>query len=70
MELQQVESSNIAAIGYSQDEQLLYIEFKNGSTYKYAQVEFETYTELMDAESHGKYFQAKIRGHYEFDKIS
>lgn len=69
MELQIVESSNLAAVGYDQEAKELFIEFKNGSIYKYFDVDFDTYTALIDAESHGKYFQANIRGKYEFIKV-
>lgn len=71
MELQHVESSNIEAIGYDTDTNELYVEFKNGSTYKYMGVPFETYQELMDAESHGTYLNANIKkGGFEYVKLN
>lgn len=71
MEMQVVSSSNIAAIGYDSDTNELVVEFNNGGVYKYLDVPFETYQELMDAESHGVYFNANIRkGGFEYVKLN
>ena len=64
--MQEVKSSNIAAIGYDQDTESLYVEFKSGRTYKYDKVPFWHYTELMDADSVGKFLNAEIKGTYEY----
>jgi hypothetical protein len=59
-----VESSNIAAIGYSPDERELRVKFKSGSIYSHFDVPPEKHSALMSAESHGKYYIANIRGVY------
>ena len=69
VQMQQVESSNIAAVGYDQDAEVLYIEFNNGTTYSYDMVPFYVYEELMDADSKGQYFHKYIRTVYEYHKI-
>ena len=50
-----VKSSNIRAIGYVKEMQLLVVEFNGPSTYLYQPVPQEIYSNLMKAESHGAY---------------
>ncbi len=54
MQRQQVDSSNLKSIGY--EKQVLEIEFQNGDVYQYFDVPKDEYIALMNAESHGKYF--------------
>lgn len=61
MEMIQVESSNIAAIGYDEESDTLYIEFNSGKTYTYQDVPIELFNGLEMAESVGGYFHANIR---------
>ena len=65
-----VDSSNILAIGYSEKDRELVIDFKGGTTYFYGGVDKGTYEELLNAESKGKYFHKNIKGNYEFNKKS
>ncbi len=67
--MQSVESSNIDSIGYDQDSETLYVEFKSGITYKYENVPFYKYTELMDANSVGRYLNAEIKGAHEYSRL-
>ncbi len=69
MIMQPVESSNLAAAGYDQDKEVLYIEFKNGNVYEYSNVPFDVYTGLMDADSLGSYFHRHIRTAYDYRKL-
>ena len=62
MEMIKVISSNIVAIGHYDDD--LYVEFESG-TYVYYNVPKEVFTEMLNAESKGKYMRAHIRGQYE-----
>jgi hypothetical protein len=56
MRWQAVDSSCIAAIGYSEEWRLLGIRFReSGEVYLYFDVPFEEYTEFMAAESKGTY---------------
>ena len=69
MERQSVTSSNIASIGYDAAKEILEIEFNHGGVYQYFDVPENVYKELMNAESHGKYFAAHIKDNYDFEKI-
>jgi hypothetical protein len=68
IDLQPVESSNIAAVGYDADAQTLAIQYRSGGVYHYAGVPAETHADLMGAESIGKFIGTSIRGRYEFEK--
>jgi len=63
-----VVSSNISTIGYDEDTQELYIEFKK-STYKYDNVPKKIFDELFVASSAGLYYLNNIRGIYNGTKI-
>lgn len=69
MERQSVKSSNLASIGYDEENEILEVEFKNGGVYQYFDVPENVYDELMNADSHGVYFSSNIRNEYEFEKI-
>lgn len=69
MKRQSVSSSNIASIGYDETNEILEIEFLSGGIYQYFDVPNYVYGELMDADSHGKYFNAYIKDKYETKKI-
>ena len=64
-----VESSNIESVGYDESTETLYVTFKNGSTYKYDKVPFWKFTELVDADSVGKYLNAEIKGQHEYSRL-
>ena len=57
----EVESSNLAQVGYDDDRSLLLLEFKNGGKFAYPNVERETFDDMMDADSIGKFFFANIK---------
>jgi hypothetical protein len=59
MEMIRVESSNITAIGHS-DEGLV-VEFKGGNRYRYAGVPADTFAAFQASESKGKFFAAEIK---------
>lgn len=69
MKRDHVESSNIESIGYDSKSQTLEIEFLNGSIYQYFDVQHHIYDELMNADSHGKYLAAYIKGNYRYSKV-
>jgi len=49
-----VTSSNLEAIGYNPDKQVMRVIFKGGSSYLYYQVEPETWNMIINSESKGK----------------
>ncbi len=69
MKRQKVSSSNLASIGYDEDNQILEIEFNHGGVYQYFDVPEDVYEDLMNADSHGKYFVANIKDDYEYQKL-
>lgn len=70
VEMRSVRSTMASAVGYNETEQVLQIEFKNGSVYQYDDVEPETWTELWESDSIGITFNEAIKGHYESKRCS
>jgi hypothetical protein len=69
MQMKNVNSSNVAAIGYDNATQTLQVEFKNGSTYQYFDVPEAIYNGLDDATSVGSYLNAHIKGSFRFSRV-
>jgi len=65
IEMVPVESSQIVAIGYRQDDETLFVNFKGGSVYSYRNVGSQLHECLMRADSKGKYFGEQIKKHPE-----
>ena|SRR5437899_30226 len=59
-----VESTAIAAIGYSKRRHILEIQFVNGAIYRYLDVLPAVYRDLMSAESKARFYDFNIKGHY------
>ena len=64
VERKRVESSNIHSIGHNTTHEILEVAFLSGGIYRYFDVPDVIYDELMNAESHGKYFLAAIKGRF------
>ncbi len=62
--LEEVESSNIVAIGYHRQSQTLRIRFQGDRYYDYPMVPESEYELLMAAESKGKFFNSRIKPMY------
>lgn len=70
MRRQAVESSNLASVGYDVNSNTLEIEFNSGGIYQYFNVPESVHKELMNASSHGQYFDRNIKkAGYKFKKI-
>ena len=67
---QTVKSSDILSIGYDSKSQILEIEFHSGGVYQYHTVPKNEHQALMNASSHGKYFDQNIKKTYQYSKIS
>jgi hypothetical protein len=61
MERTPIESSAILSVGYDLDTHRLEIEFVSGTVYQYVNVPEYIYSELMDADSKGAFFDRHIR---------
>lgn len=69
MKMTPVESSNIKALGYDPDTQVLAAEFLNGTTYHYDAVPPPIFDTLMAAESKGSAFNTLVKkGGFDFKK--
>ena len=61
MKMQLVKSSNVRAVGYDLETKTLQVEFMSGGIYQYAGVPPEMYTDLLSAESVGRYVSQVLR---------
>ncbi|WP_454843560.1 KTSC domain-containing protein [Rahnella aceris] len=66
---QHVSSSNINSVGFHEDEEILEIEFNNGSVYQYFDVPKHVFDDLVNAESPGGYFARNIKGIFRFSRV-
>jgi len=64
-----VSSSNLRSIGYEPETTTLEVEFNHGGIYQYHGVPDEVFGELMQAGSHGIYFNSRIKDNYETTKL-
>ncbi|RYZ92653.1 MAG: KTSC domain-containing protein [Proteobacteria bacterium] len=65
-----VKSSNLESVGYDANSNTLEIEFKDGDVYQYFDVPERIYTGLMNAASHGSYFDRFVKkAGYRYKKI-
>lgn len=65
-----VSSSNLASVGYDASTRTLQIAFHSGSLYEYSNVPQHIYNGLMQAPSHGRYFDTYIKhGGYSYRRI-
>ena len=65
-----VESNYLRSVGYDSSNQVLEIEFRRGEVYQYIDVPAAVYTDLINAPSHGKYFNANIKEAYSYRKLT
>lgn len=69
-EMHYVDSSNVEAIGYDADNQLLHVRFlESGDTYLYYDVEEWVFHEFLQADSKGIYLNTSIKGRYQYSKL-
>lgn len=69
MERVRVSSSNLKAVGYDAEEQILEVEFLNGSIYHYFNVPEYKYEGLLRASSKGGYLNDYIKGGYRYRRL-
>lgn len=69
MERVPVSSTNVAAIGYDEDTEILEIEFTNGAVYQYFGVPSGEFNGFMGSDSKGKFFNANIKNRYSVSKL-
>ena len=59
-----VNSTALAAVGYSRSLRALEIEFRNGAIYRYLEVRPSVYRDLMRATSKARFYDENIRRKY------
>jgi len=64
-----VNSSNIEEVSYDPLMSNLTVKFLNGSKYEFVSVPKQEYENIVTAPSVGRYFQANIKGKYDFLKL-
>ena len=67
-EMQPVSSSNIAAVGYDAENQMVYVQFLNGSTYVYKGVPDHEFENLRTAPSVGSYLNRNYKNVYPYER--
>ncbi len=68
-EMQPVSSSNIAAVGYDTENQIVYIQFLKGSTYVYMGVPEHEFENLRTASSVGSYHHRNYKNVYPYERV-
>ncbi len=66
MEQHDVESTVIDAVGYAR---VLELRFESGRIYQYYNVPEDVFEGMLSADSKGRYFNAHVRGKYDFREI-
>lgn len=65
-----VTSSNIAAVGYREEDQTLRVKFTTGATYDYSGVPADAAKDFLEAKSVGSHFHKNIRGKWEGKRLT
>lgn len=63
-----VDSSNIEAIGYDSVNEILHVTFSRNAHYIYKGVPKNVFSDVMTADSHGKYLNSNVKGTYQYEK--
>lgn len=69
MNRKRIKSSTLQSIGYDPAEETLELEFTSGDVYQYFNVPDFHYTGLIDAASHGEYFNNFIKDQFLYVNI-
>ena len=70
VEMIQVSSSNILAVGYDVDNQIVHVQFLNGSKYIYKGVPQHEFDGLLNAPSVGSYLHRNYKNIYPYERIN
>ena len=69
IEMENVESSNVEAVGYDYVEEVMRVRYKGGKAYDYMGVPADKYAEALAAPSLGKFLAAEIKPVYRCEKV-
>lgn len=70
IEMIEVTSSNVKAVGYDFDRKVLVVEFKNGTTYEYDEVDETKHSQMMAADSVGGFLNREIKNKHAYRKVT
>src|SRR3990167_11311693 len=65
-----VASSNLSAVGYDSQRQVLACTFKSGDVWHYGSVPADLAEQLFEAESKGTFYSAHIKGKFPAEKMT
>jgi hypothetical protein len=66
-----LESKMLSAVAYDEEKQILYLRFrKTGDVYRYFEFPDADYQAFLNAESHGNFFLAHIRGPFRYERMA
>jgi hypothetical protein len=65
-----VDSAVMCSVGYDAASELLEVEFRNGSVYRYFDVPRDHYDAFLAATSKGKFFNAHVRPAFHFTRVA
>ena len=64
-----VESSNVNQIGYDGEMMTLYVRFNNGYLYYYEGVPPDVWSQMLYAESKGRFVHTDLKGRYPYGRV-
>jgi hypothetical protein len=71
MNWQALESKMLIAAAYDAEQRILYLRFRSiGDVYRYFDFPTSEYQAFLDAEYHGRFFLARIRDHYNYERLA
>lgn len=65
-----VDASQLVSVGYDNETESMYIEFKQGLVYKYFEVPVNVFNNLKNSSSPGRFFMSSVRQYYDYSKTS
>lgn len=68
MKMHYVDSSNLESVGYDENTNTLFVEFKKNGIYQYFGVPQYVFAELLTASSPGTYLNENVKNTYPFSK--
>ena len=71
MTWQSIGSKLLSAVAYDAEHSMLYLRFRDsGDVYRYFEFPPEQYTQMLAAESRGRYFLAHIRNQFRYERMA
>jgi hypothetical protein len=64
-----VESGLFTGAAYRNDARQLYLRFRDGDVYRYFECPVSVYEAFLAADSKGRYFSQRIRGHFQHQRV-